>query len=69
MADHLARQGSSHSLRRSQPALGISAAVAREWSGEGHVGTVRSIGSLLMDKGGLRAFSCCLHMTHSVVLV
>ena len=29
IADHLARQGSSHPLTRSEPALGISAQVAR----------------------------------------
>lgn len=55
IADQLAGQGSSHPLRRPEPALGISTKVARGlfrgWTSR-HTWTS---GSPFMDKGGLRA--------------
>jgi hypothetical protein len=48
IADHLARVGSSHPLIGPEPAIGMSAQVAR--------GVMRSIGSLCISRGRPRAF-------------
>jgi ribonuclease HI len=56
VADQLARQGSSHPFIGPDPALGISAKVARGVIRAGRVGNTRSIGSSYVDKDRLRTF-------------
>jgi hypothetical protein len=54
IADQLARQGFSHSLIGPEPALGISAKVARGETGQ--VGNMWSIGRPYVGKARLRVF-------------
>jgi hypothetical protein len=56
IADQLARQGSSHPLIGPEPALGISAKVARRVIRDWMSRNTRNTGSPYVDKGRLRAF-------------